>query len=172
MNAVDILRYGHQFVLQSIDGIPEAKWEQPGVCGIWSVKDIVAHLASFEHLLVEILESFDQTEAASTPLVERFAADPQAFNDAEVARRHERSPRTVWNEYESRYQQTLTLLEQIDVARRRAPGALPWYGAAYDLEDFLVYSYYGHKREHGAQIAVFRDTLAAGADTEKEHATI
>lgn len=170
MNAVDILRYGHQFVLQAIDGIPEAKWEQPGVCGIWSVKDIVAHLASFEHLLVEILGSFDQ--AAPTPLVERFTADPQAFNDDEVARRHDRSARAVWDEYETTHQQTLTLLGQIDVARRRAPGALPWYGAAYDLEDFLVYSYYGHKREHGAQIAVFRDTLSAVADTEKEHATI
>ncbi len=25
------------------------------------------------------------------------------------------------------------------------------------LDDFLVYAYYGHKREHSAQIAAFRD---------------
>jgi proline iminopeptidase len=27
----------------------------------------------------------------------------------------------------------------------------------YALDDFIVYNYYGHKREHSAQIAVFRD---------------
>jgi hypothetical protein len=29
----------------------------------------------------------------------------------------------------------------------------------YALDDFIVYQYYGHKREHCAQIAVFRDKL-------------
>ena len=29
----------------------------------------------------------------------------------------------------------------------------------YSLDDFLVYSYYGHKGEHGAQINVFKDVL-------------
>jgi hypothetical protein len=41
----------------------------------------------------------------------------------------------------------------------RQPGTLPWYGPEYALDDFLVYSFYGHKREHTAQIAVFADTL-------------
>jgi len=31
--------------------------------------------------------------------------------------------------------------------------------AVYALDDFLVYAYYGHKREHSAQIAAFRDRL-------------
>ena len=30
----------------------------------------------------------------------------------------------------------------------------------YSLEDFIVYTFYGHKREHSAQIAAFRDRLA------------
>jgi hypothetical protein len=41
------------------------------------------------------------------------------------------------------------------------PGTLPWYGPEYALDDFIVYSYYGHKREHSAQINVFRDQLAS-----------
>ncbi len=41
----------------------------------------------------------------------------------------------------------------------RQNGTLPWYGMAYALDDFLVYAYYGHKREHSAQIAAFRDRL-------------
>lgn len=34
---------------------------------------------------------------------------------------------------------------------------MPWYGDAYALDDLIVYMYYGHKREHNAQIAAFRD---------------
>ena len=41
----------------------------------------------------------------------------------------------------------------------REVGTLPWDGEDYALDDFLVYGYYGHKREHSAQIAAFRDRL-------------
>ncbi len=47
MNAVDILKYGHLTVIQTIDGFPESAWDTPGACGTWSVKDIIAHLASY-----------------------------------------------------------------------------------------------------------------------------
>jgi hypothetical protein len=33
------------------------------------------------------------------------------------------------------------------------------YGKEYALDDFVVYMYYGHKREHGAQVAGFHDRL-------------
>jgi hypothetical protein len=52
------------------------------------------------------------------------------------------------------------------VPRRARSAGIPrraWnkdgYGLEYALDDFIVYAYYGHKREHTAQIAVFRDTL-------------
>ena len=45
---------------------------------------------------------------------------------------------------------------QVPIRVRRLNGMLPWYGAATDLEDFIVYSIYGHKREHAAQIAAYR----------------
>ena len=52
------------------------------------------------------------------------------------------------------------LLAQIPYEGRRLNGTLPWYGEEYDLEDFIIYTFYGHKREHSAQIAAFRDQLA------------
>ena len=58
MNAADILKYGQLTALQSINGFPEAEWETPGACGYWSVKDIIAHLASYELVLVDILATF------------------------------------------------------------------------------------------------------------------
>ncbi len=58
-----------------------------------------------------------------------------------------------------RYPQAMSLIVQIPVETLRQAGTLPWYGMDYSLDDVLVYMYYGHKREHSAQIAAFRDRL-------------
>lgn len=66
----------------------------------------------------------------------------------------------VFTEYEAAQAQAAALLDRISTGTRRQNGALPWYGQEYDLEDFIAYTSYGHKRQHSAQIAVFRDQLA------------
>lgn len=158
MNALDILKYGHFTVLGTVKDLPEADWETAGVCGVWSVKQIIAHLASFEQLLVAILENLSGG-APGPLLLEQYKRDPLAFNDVEVAARDKLAAAQTMTEYETLQAQTMTLLGQIPRERRREMGLLPWYGAEYDLDDFLVYTYYGHKREHCAQIAVFRDGI-------------
>jgi hypothetical protein len=52
MNALDVLKYGNLTVLRTIEGLPHSEWDTPDVCGVWSVKEIIAHLASFEDILV------------------------------------------------------------------------------------------------------------------------
>jgi len=157
VNANDILKYGHQTILEGLYDLSENEWHIPGVCGYWSVKDIMAHLASYELLLVDVLQSL--TGSAETPTLDRYLADFEAFNDNEVNRRSEYTTAEVWHEYETAHQKSLELIDLIPYEGRRLNGTLPWYGEGYDLEDFLVYSYYGHKREHSAQMAVFKDEL-------------
>lgn len=160
MNTESVLNYGHLTVMATIDGLPEAAWDTPGVCGVWSVKEIIAHLASFEHLLVDVLRSLQGEE--TTPTLDQFRIDPLRFNDSEVEARRNMSAAAVLAEYTDTQARTTGLLAQIPSARRRLNGTLPWYGEEFDLEDFITYTFYGHKREHSAQIAVFRDRLAAG----------
>src|SRR5689334_18125965 len=95
MNASDILKYGHGTVLRAIDGLPEAEWEIGGVCGVWSVKDIIAHLASYELVLKEVLLSFQSNSAtpssatggSATSMLNAFVDPDGRFNDAQVALR-------------------------------------------------------------------------------------
>ncbi|MBK7219530.1 MAG: maleylpyruvate isomerase N-terminal domain-containing protein [Candidatus Promineofilum sp.] len=56
MHPVDVLSYGNATVLRAVSDLPAADWDTAGVCGWWSVREIVAHLASFEHILIEALE--------------------------------------------------------------------------------------------------------------------
>jgi hypothetical protein len=157
MNTNTILKYGHETVLAAVDGLPEAEWYTPGVCGEWSVKDIIAHLASFEHMLVDVLHSL--LGDGPTPNLDKFGQDYEQFNETEVEVRRSKSVAEVLAEYTDTHTQAARLLTQIPYEGRRLNGTLPWYGEEYDLEDFIVFTFYGHKQEHCAQIGVFRDQL-------------
>ena len=162
MNATDILKYGHLTVLQTIDGFPASEWETPGACGVWSVKDIIAHLASYEHVLVDVLATFLDTGTASTPYLSKFTRPGGLFNDAEVDARKEKTMDEVLGEFNDTHAQVMSMVVQIPVETLRQAGTLPWYGVEYALDDVIVYMYYGHKREHSAQIAAFCDRCVKG----------
>ena len=157
MNATDILKYGQLTALQAIDGFPETAWETPGACGVWSVKDIIAHLASYEKVLIDVLTGF--VGRHQTSYLDMFTELGAQFNDTEVERRKERTVKEVLDELNDTHAQVIALVERIRPEVFRHVGTLPWYGMDYALDDVLVYMYYGHKREHSAQIAAFRDHL-------------
>ena len=157
MNASDILMYGHGTVLQTIEGLPESAWETPGACGVWSVKDIIAHLTSYEHVLVDVLSAF--VGGGPTPYLNKYTDPGGQFNDSEVELRKGKTVREVLGEYNDTHELVRSLAARIPVETFRQTGTLPWYGMEYALDDFIVYTQYGHKREHSAQIAAFRDHL-------------
>jgi hypothetical protein len=157
MNAVDILKYGQGTVFQTFEGFPESALETPGACGVWSVKDIIAHLASYERVLVDVLTTF--VGGGSTPSLNKFTDPDSNFNDTEVEARKAKSMKEVLGEFNDTHAQVMSLAARIPVETFRQTGTLPWYGMEYSLDDFIVYTQYGHKREHSAQIAAFRDHL-------------
>ncbi len=157
MNASDILMYGHGTVLQTIEGLPESAWETPGACGVWSIKDIIGHLASYEHVMVDVLSAF--VGGGPTPYLNKYTDPGGQFNDSEVELRKGKTVREVLGEYNDTHEQVRSLAARIPVETFRRTGTLPWYGMEYALDDFIVYTQYGHKREHSAQIAAFRDHL-------------
>ena len=157
MNAVDILKFGQQTVLHTIDSFPDSAWETAGACGVWSVKDIIAHLTSYEQVLVDILSTF--TGGGPTPALNAFTEQGGQFNDIEVNRRKEKSAQDVLAEFNDTHTQVMGMIVKIPPETLRRDGTLPWYGMNYALDDVIVYMYYGHKREHSAQIAAFRDHL-------------
>jgi uncharacterized protein (TIGR03083 family) len=159
MNATDILKYGHATFMRSFEGLPETDWDTPSVCGFWSVRNLVAHLASYEQTLSEVLTSFLGGGGGPTPYLDKMAADYAGFNDKEVEVRQGLSSQETLAEYEAAHARNLTLIAQIPVETLRQAGTIPWYGLEYAVDDYIVYAFYGHKREHGAQIAVFRDGI-------------
>ena len=160
MNALDVLKYGHLTVLGTIEEVrDDLLWDEPNVCGTWSSKGVIAHLASFELAFVEVL--VELMGRGPTPYLDAFRAGG-SFNDDEVERRMTQSPGEVIREYTEAHDRAMELARELPAERWALPGTLPWYGLEYSLDDLVVYQYYGHKREHTAQIAVFLDRVARG----------
>jgi hypothetical protein len=155
MNAMDILKYGQQTVLQTLNNFPATAWDTVGACGDWSVKDIIAHLASYELVLVDILTGFTHEEL--TPVLDKFTELGSYFNDYEVNQRKTKTMQEILQEFNEAHTTTMSLITAISAEVLRQNGTLPWYGMDYSLDDVIVYMYYGHKREHSAQIAAFHD---------------
>jgi len=155
MHPIDVLKYGHLTVLGTLEKFPESEWYTTGACGYWSVKDIIAHLTSFEQVLVEVLNNL--LEPGATPYLDAYASQGLNFNDEQVNQRSELSMQDVLAEYKTAHEKVMQAAAAIPQSLWRQNGVLPWYGAEYDLEDFIVYTFYAHKREHCGQIAVFSD---------------
>ena len=158
MDAISIMKYGQQTVLRTLEAFPESAVNLEGACGFWSVRDIMAHLASYELLLIDVLSTLGGN--GPTPYLSQLTgAGGQAFNDTEVSRRRGMTLREVVTEFEDAHRQALALAGKLPPELFTKAGTLPWYGMEYSLDDYIVYQYYGHKREHSAQIAAFRDVI-------------
>lgn len=130
---------------QAVDGLPEADW--------WPVREIVAHVATHERLLVEFLESYlGEKPTAAGPFLNGHV------NGSDGTGPSEQTVEALWAEYEAAHRRSQALLAKIARESSRINGTPFCYGPRDDLEDFLVYSY-GHKQRHAAQIAVYRDQL-------------
>ncbi len=157
MNAEDVHKYGNLTVQRALENVPAGQWDTPNVCGWWSVREIMAHLASFERLLEDVLTTV--LGGAPGPTMLRMSDPDVDFNEVEVASRNAHSRQQVMAEYNETHMRTAALIARVPLETRRQIGVLPWYGPEYDLEDYITYSNYGHKREHMSQVNVFLDTL-------------
>lgn len=154
MNACDILRYGHRDVLAAFEGLTPEQWSRVGVTTRWSPRDLAAHLASFERLLEDALASV--VGEGATPTLDAMRRDSAGFNQSQVDARRDLGAEQVMREYAQAHEGALALAERLGPERLASAGTIPWYGAGYALDDFIVYANYGHKREHCAQMRAFR----------------
>jgi hypothetical protein len=110
-------------------------------------------------MLTDVFNSVLDPSQPTPHLTRMGTLGPEGFNDAEIGERQSLSWEANMAEYTAGYERNQALVARFTPELLRQVGTLPWYGAEYALDDFIVYSFYGHKREHGAQISAYRDSL-------------
>jgi hypothetical protein len=154
MNALDIIKYGNKDIEEAIKDLNPSIIDIPGVTTHWSIKDAIAHLASYEHLLEDVL-NFVVDPTRPRPFLDHMSSSGATFNDDYVAEYKSKSFDEVVGDYKQTYLRVAEIASKISPEKFRETGTIPWYGLEYSLDDFIVYASYGHKREHAGEIKQF-----------------
>jgi hypothetical protein len=147
VNAHDILVFGQRDIDALIDRLTPAGWSAIAL-GVWTTKDLIGHLGAFEvrfrEALAVLLGDPPETDLVSSRLA--------TFNDVQAAIRRDWSVDDVVGELRGAHRAVMELVARIPEERWREVGTIPWYGPQYSLDDLVVYTMYGHKREHSPQL--------------------
>lgn len=157
MNPLDVLAYGQRTIDDLIDRLRPDDWHVPAL-GVWTTKDLVGHLGAFEVRFAEVVMVF----GGETPRTNLRAESPTTFNDDQAALRKDWTVDQVVAELRDAHRVTLELASRVPAETWSAVGTIPWYGPEYALDDLLVYSMYGHKREHAPQLQSILDRSGPG----------
>ena len=154
MSVIEEVENAHLLVIQTLDNLPELEWDMPIAENSWTVKEIVAHLASYEHLLVDICH-IALHDSSSTPYATQFAEQGADFNQTQVAAYSNHTAQQVIDEFEEVQAEVTGLLAQIPAETLEKKGILP-VRAERSLSDFVsVLS--EHIRRHCDEIKAFRN---------------
>lgn len=150
-----LLGYAHGMVINSIAGLAEDNRTEELACGTWSARDVIGHLCSFKLYTIDVISTF--TGNTVTPYLDLMGKLRGDFGDVQVAARKEYSFAQNLAEYNAAHTQMMKLLDEIPDAVLHEAGTLPWYGEQYALDDFILYTDFGHQIEHASQLALLRD---------------
>jgi DinB superfamily len=124
-----------------------AEMNQPGAVGVWSVKDVLAHIAFWEHHAVRILKA---VRCGETPDLD--AEDSTESRNASVVAQYYLTPMGAviasWNEAREDLLDQLADLSEADL---NDSNRFPWNEGRPLLERIAANSY-EHEREHIEQI--------------------
>jgi len=129
----------------AVNQIPLEDWEQAGLCGDWSLKDVIAHIAWYEREMIHLLETrrFEGSELWELPTDERNAQIYLLKKDQPLAQ--------VLASAIMTYKQLLPLLEQISAAELLDPAAFAGMPPEWTPRQILAGSTHLHYDEHRQQ---------------------
>jgi hypothetical protein len=132
-------------LLEIVEGLDDAALDRKGVVGAWSIKNVLAHLAAWEGVVVGITPARLATRV-KPEILRAINADEDAFNAEQVGLRERLSPADQFAELETTRAALLRLFEDLGdetLARRN-----PWPEWEGTLAEYFLANICEHEREH------------------------
>ena len=129
-------------LLNSIEGLSEQQMTQEAVEGTWTIKDVLAHLTSWERTLLNPLVDYAQ----GGDFLPEVIPDDLAWNDEQAAEWQEKSLQTVFAELHETRQAMMEHSFKLNDAQWKVQLPAPWrgHGTIADLISGLSW----HEDEH------------------------
>ena len=146
-------------LLEIVEGLDDATLDCKGVVGAWSIKNVLAHLTTWESVVVGITPGRLATRV-QPQVLQAINADEDAYNAEQVGLRERLSPTDQIAELEATRGALLHLFEDLGeetLARRN-----PWPEWEGTLAAYFVASVCEHEREHREDVRAALARLAGG----------
>jgi len=122
---------------KNLAGISSANKVLPGVCGEWSIKDILAHLAAWEQLFLGWYQAGLRGETPQIPAPGITEKNFHQLNQQIFEKNRILSLEDVEAEFTASYQQILALVQKLPEDDIFLPGRYAWTGK-HRLADYIA----------------------------------
>jgi hypothetical protein len=129
-------------LLESIDGLAEQQMTQQPVEGSWTIKDLLAHLESWERTLLTPLANYTQSGKFTPEVI----PDDLVWNDQQAENWRMKSLQTVISELHDTRREILEQVSKLNPAQWEVELTAPWRGRG-TLAD-LIAGLSWHENEH------------------------
>jgi hypothetical protein len=135
--------------LEIINRIPEADYEQPGVTGSWSVKDILVHLTRWEAEIIKLIWQVGKGIQPTTAHFDQFSVDDT--NDRWYQESRDRSLKMVMSDFLGVRNQTIRRVKELSKVELTDPNRFSSLNGK-PLWEWIAGDSIDHETEHGEEI--------------------
>ena len=144
----------HDNLMNSIAGLAEETMLSTQVCGTWSIRDVLAHVLSWNEYCAKLLKQWPEPDPATIAEWSWLEGDSMAsMNDRLMAARANLTLIEIADGLTTEHRRIMRLFDRASEADLRSEG-LTWGGPG--VMSCFLYEISVHEAEHAAQIWAFR----------------
>lgn len=152
-DAIAELRAARAALLQSMEGLSSDQMLQVGAVGLWSVKDTLAHLVSWEAELVTALSQLEQQKRQAPRIVE--IEDIDDWNAEQYHAHAARPLEVILEDFDGVHKHLIRAIEALDNQTLDDNRRFSWMEGE-PLNYLILENATWHEEEHAEDIRVWR----------------
>ena len=164
-NLFETLNQERTILLDAITTLPETFLDEKGVVAEWSIKNVLAHLTSWEQVVTDFLP--DRLATGRRPhILSVMSADEDGWNAQQVASREQLTPREQLDEFQRTRQALLQVL--YDGGEEALNRQHPWPEWQGTLATYMLEQVGDHEREHREAVLAAVERLRERLRSQEE----
>jgi uncharacterized damage-inducible protein DinB len=150
---IEQIRQARQKLLEAVEGLPDDAMLRPGVVGMWSVKDVLAHLSVWESELITALAQLERPK--SVPGIVKIE-EIDDWNDEQYRENVRRGLDVVREDFDGVHKHLIKTIEQLDDKTLDDVRKFPWMEGE-PLWYLVAENGFWHEQEHADEIRQWRE---------------
>jgi uncharacterized damage-inducible protein DinB len=146
------IKHSREQMITALDGLPQDAYLRPGVVGMWSVKDLLAHLTIWYSELITALSKLDRPKQA--PGIVNIE-DIDEFNEEQYRENVRRPLDVILEDFHGVYKYLVKAIEGIDDDTLNNVRKFVWMEGE-PLWYLIAENGYWHEKEHAEEIQQWR----------------